>query len=105
MLKSTKGMRFTRMGWNGKDQYIELQRPDAHSKMTLPYIFIKTVQGDLVPWLASQTDMLADDWEVYSGSILTVKGLAEDNTCGPQSISCGPQTISCNVTLTKEDDQ
>ena len=57
-----RGGRFTRAGWNGKDMYIELQRPDAHSKMSLPYIFIRTVQGDLVPWLASQTDMLADDW-------------------------------------------
>jgi hypothetical protein len=32
--------------------------------MTLPYIFMKTVQGDLVPWLASQTDLLAEDWSV-----------------------------------------
>jgi len=30
--------------------------------MTLPYIYITTVQGDLVPWLASQTDLLAADW-------------------------------------------
>ncbi len=30
--------------------------------MTLPYYYIRTVQGDLVPWLASQTDMLAQDW-------------------------------------------
>lgn len=57
-----RGGRFARAGWNGKNMYIELQRPDAHSKMTLPYIYMKTVQGDLVPWLASQTDMLADDW-------------------------------------------
>ena len=57
-----RGRRFARAGWNGKNMYIELQRPDAHSKMSLPYIFIRTVQGDLVPWLASQTDMLADDW-------------------------------------------
>ena len=57
-----RGGRFVRAGWNGKNMYIELQVPDEHSKMTLPYIFMKTVQGDLVPWLASQTDMLADDW-------------------------------------------
>lgn len=30
--------------------------------MTLPYIYMRTVQGDLVPWLASQTDLLANDW-------------------------------------------
>lgn len=53
-----------RQGWNGKGQYLELQVPDAHSKMTLPYIYINTVQGDRVPWLASQTDILADDWEI-----------------------------------------
>lgn len=57
-----EGHRVTRAGWNGKGQAIELQVPDDHSKMTLPYIFIRTVSGDLVPWLASQTDMLADDW-------------------------------------------
>lgn len=52
-----------REGWNGKNQFICLQRPDEHSKMTLPYIFIHTAQGDLVPWLASQTDLLAEDWK------------------------------------------
>lgn len=56
------GGRVARTGWNGKGMWLELQRPDANSKMTLPYIFMKTAQGDLVPWLASQTDMLADDW-------------------------------------------
>ena len=58
------GERVTRQGWNGPSQYLELQVPDEHSKMTLPYIYIRTVQGDLVPWLASQTDILAVDWEV-----------------------------------------
>ena len=58
------GKKLTRVGWNGPEQYLELQVPDEHSKMTLPYIYIKTVQGDLVPWLASQTDILANDWEV-----------------------------------------
>ncbi len=51
-----------RDGWNGKGQFLLLQRPDKDSLMTLPYIYIFTVQGDLVPWLASQTDMLAEDW-------------------------------------------
>ena len=53
----------TRSGWNGKDMWLALQVPDANSKMTLPYIYMKTVQGDLVPWLASQTDVLASDWQ------------------------------------------
>jgi len=51
-----------RSGWNGKNMWIHLQVPDDHSKMTLPYIYMKTAQGDLVPWLASQTDILAIDW-------------------------------------------
>jgi len=58
------GKRVARRGWNGRDMYIELQHPDEHSKMTLPYVFMKTAQDDLVPWLCSQTDLLADDWEV-----------------------------------------
>lgn len=65
------GGRMARAGWNGKGIFIELQRPDANSKMTHPYIYINTtgLQTDnpdapknLVPWLASQTDMLAEDW-------------------------------------------
>lgn len=56
------GARVARDGWNGEGQWLALQAPDAHSKMTLPYIYISTVTGDLVPWLASQTDILATDW-------------------------------------------
>ncbi len=71
MLRS--GKRMARDGWNGKGIYIELQVPDEHSKMTQPYIYIVTtgLQTDnpaapkgLVPWLASQTDMLAEDWDL-----------------------------------------
>lgn len=57
------GEKVARAGWNGKGMHLELQVPDEHSKMTLPYVYMKTVQGDLVPWLASQTDLLAEDWE------------------------------------------
>ena len=69
-----RGERMRRAGWNGKGIYIELQRPDEHSKMTLPYIYIVTtgLQSDnpdaprgVVPWLASQTDLLAEDWIHY----------------------------------------
>jgi len=58
------GSRVARTGWNGKGMWLELQVPDAHSKMTLPYIFMKTADHNLVLWLASQTDILADDWLV-----------------------------------------
>ena len=57
-----QGARISRTGWNGKNMYVELQRPDAHSTMTLPYLYMRTAQGDLVPWLISQTDALAADW-------------------------------------------
>lgn len=56
------GSKVCRIGWNGKGMWIALQVPDANSKMTLPYLYMNTAQGDLVPWLASQTDILADDW-------------------------------------------
>ena len=58
------GKKVTREGWNGPGQFLELQTPDENSKMTLPYIFITTVTGGRVPWLASQTDLLAGDWKV-----------------------------------------
>ena len=58
------GGRVERLGWNGRGMYIELQVPDEHSKMTQPYIFMYTVTGDLIPWLASQSDMLGQDWIV-----------------------------------------
>lgn len=61
------GNKVARSGWNGKKMYLQLQFPDANSKMTLPYVYIKTVQGDLVPWLCSQTDLLASDWELVYG--------------------------------------
>lgn len=65
------GNRVTRLGWNGKGIFIELQVPDENSKMTQPYIYIDTLGLETtnpaapkgrVPWLASQTDMLAEDW-------------------------------------------
>lgn len=35
-----------------------------HSKMTEPYVYMKTAQGGLIPWLCSQADLLATDWEI-----------------------------------------
>lgn len=57
------GLKVRCVGWNGKGMWLQLQVPDAHSKMTLPYVYMHTAQGDLVPWLCSQTDLLAEDWE------------------------------------------
>lgn len=58
------GERVRRAGWNGKGMWLALQTPDANSKMTLPYVYMSTVSGDLIPWLCSQSDLLAVDWEV-----------------------------------------
>ena len=58
-----EGEKVRRKGWNGKGMWLELQKPDENSKMTLPYVYMSTAQGDLVPWLCSQTDLLATDWE------------------------------------------
>ena len=60
------GQRISRSGWNGKGMWLALQVPDEHSKMTLPYLYMSTAQSDLVPWLASQTDVLAEDWSVVT---------------------------------------
>lgn len=68
-----QGHKLARQGWNGKGIFIQIQFPDSHSKMSHPYIYIDTtgLQTDnekapknLVPWFASQTDMLSDDWRV-----------------------------------------
>lgn len=66
-----QGKKTARFGWNGKNMWLKLQVPDEHSKMTLPYIYIEYPQGhpaypngSRVPWLASQTDILAEDWVV-----------------------------------------
>jgi len=54
-LELLKGNWFvSRQGWNGKN-YLGLQKPDANSMNTLPYIYMITVTGDRVPWLASQS--------------------------------------------------
>lgn len=67
------GRKVARKGWNGKGIYVELQVPDENSKMTLPYVCIVTTglitdnehaPKGLVPWQASQTDMLSEDWVI-----------------------------------------
>jgi len=64
------GGKVARRGWNGKGMWLEMQRPDTFSKMTLPYVYLNypddaaNTPGARVPWLASQTDMLAEDWGI-----------------------------------------
>lgn len=56
------GLSVQRLGWNGKEMWLHMQRPDANSKMSLPYIYMHTAQGEIVPWLASQSDVIETDW-------------------------------------------
>ena len=70
-MKENPEKKFARKGWNGKGIYIQMQVPDEHSANTLPYIYMVTdklvsdnpnAPRGRVQWLASQTDMLCDDW-------------------------------------------
>lgn len=79
------GTKMQRAGWNGKGMYVVYQRgypdgipinqntasavglPEGTVCRFLPYLMVRTADGYFVPWVASQTDILADDWEVYSG--------------------------------------
>lgn len=38
------------------------ERGDVGTVTRMPHFQLKTAQGTIVPWLASQTDMLASDW-------------------------------------------
>lgn len=60
--KLRAGFHVRRCGWNGANMKLGMQHPDRFSSNTLPYIWIRTVHGDRVPWVASQTDILAHDW-------------------------------------------
>lgn len=66
------GAAVKRSGWNGKGIFIKLQRPDANSFMTVPYMYIDStgLVSDnpyaprvRAPWVPSQTDMAAEDWD------------------------------------------
>ncbi len=60
------GQRVRRRGWNGRGMWLGLELPyvNTGSKMTLPFVYMFTADGKLVPWLCSQTDLLAIDWEL-----------------------------------------
>lgn len=67
-----------RKGWNSTDQFIYLVPQGSYPPQTEvaktinngndvaygPYIAIKTVSGLVYPWLATQSDLLSDDWEM-----------------------------------------
>jgi len=69
-----QGYKVYRTGWNGKGMWLGYVREsntinfiDPYSNnlknyRNYPYVVMKTVEDKIVPWLASQTDMLSDDW-------------------------------------------
>ncbi len=73
------GERIQRKGWNGKGMFLyyvpvghyapctkvaeSIVGPDGKVEYGA-YIAMKTAQGNVVPWLASQTDVLSEDWQV-----------------------------------------
>lgn len=66
--KLKKGWKVARSGWNGKGMWLRLVVPTGGSAFDMgyenhSYIEMKTADDQLVPWVASQTDMLAEDWE------------------------------------------
>lgn len=73
-----KGNKVTRPGWNGKGMFLFLREGrtitgvDPSSPMggdfeSRPHICMRDAEGKcVVGWLASQTDMLAEDWEIVS---------------------------------------
>lgn len=61
LLKEGPNRFFRRRAWVNVNM-IGLQRPDENSLNTLPYLYATTREGGRVPWLASQTDVLAEDW-------------------------------------------
>ena len=72
------GVKMQRVGWNGKGMFVFLV-PGSTFKVSRPpllgiypegteiqyhaHIDMKTADGQIVPWLASQTDVLAEDWQ------------------------------------------
>ena len=73
------GKKVARVGWNGKGMFVFLVQGSTFkvSRTPLnqfyeegtevnycPHIDMKTADNKIVPWLASQTDVLADDWDI-----------------------------------------
>jgi len=74
-----EGNKIQRHGWNGKDMFVFLVPGSTFTVVQAPWLDIypegeeihyhahidmKTADGQVVPWLASQTDVLAEDWRI-----------------------------------------
>lgn len=69
-----EGVKVCRLGWNGKGMWVVLIRDwtvcishvsDVVGLLPVPFIAMKTASEDFVPWLASQSDLMADDWVIF----------------------------------------
>lgn len=71
-----EGKMVARIGWNDKGMWLRLvtikhwgiieESSNLHPGVELlPFIGMKTADDKFVPWLASQTDMLAEDWILF----------------------------------------
>jgi Protein of unknown function (DUF2829) len=73
------GSKLARKGWNGEGMFLFLVLgstfivnrppllgiyPEGTTIQYCPHIDMRTADGKIVPWLASQTDVLADDWYI-----------------------------------------
>jgi hypothetical protein len=67
------GSKVARKGWNGKGMFLFLSpKPWIEAIEEIKwtdykidsFICMKTAQDTIVPWLASQSDMLAEDWVI-----------------------------------------
>lgn len=66
------GHRMRRRGWNASNLWVSfvpagsvsIPQKFGDGLNTLPFLAMKTAQDEIVPWLASHTDILADDWEM-----------------------------------------
>ena len=59
-----EGEKIAREGWNGKGMYVSLCTPEISNLRSdiLPYLEMKTADNKYIPWIASQTDILSEDW-------------------------------------------
>jgi len=66
-----RGSKVARKGWNGKGMWLkyipaggEVSFGATQPLPILPWVGMKTADEYFVPWLASQTDLLSEDWEI-----------------------------------------
>lgn len=66
-----RGRRVARSGWNGKSMWVQLVRdqpgPTGSPFQSRAFLEMKDSSDCLVPWVPSQTDLLAVDWELTGG--------------------------------------